>query len=94
MLKFYSLLQAGHALSAARSPKGNGWRAPEGHGLGFQVDRALLDADPLHAVRVFQNGHGRIQVVAAALGSPVLTERVSLGNRNRCHPRRLPGLRR
>lgn len=78
LLKFYSLLQAGHALCAAHAPKGNGWRAPEGHGLGFKVDREALNSDPLHAVSVYENGRGRIQVVADVLGSPTLSQPASL----------------
>lgn len=79
LLLFYGLTQAGRALLAGLVAESNGWRGIESHGLVFdRVEPALGKIVQLSQVGVSASGEGLVQQVARVLGSPMITDRITL----------------
>jgi hypothetical protein len=80
LLLFYGLAQAGRALCAAGIP-GAAWKGAQQHGLHFQLTEPA-DGAPLEltTVTVRTQGMGLVHRAADVLGSPVLSDSVSLSD--------------
>lgn len=76
ILRYYALLQAGMAVCAASNLGNDKWRPKQGHGLTLLVGSGeRLD---LSEIIIKEDGIGAAQTLAAALGSPLLTQEASL----------------
>lgn len=79
ILRYYSLLQAGRAVSASSPLDNSEWQSKGGHGLELIVPAGLKpQTSSLAKVMVKTQGDGAAQKLAQALGSPLLAEPVSL----------------
>ena len=79
ILRYYSLLQAGRAVSASSPLPNSQWQAKGGHGLALVVPANLEPKTASFAqILVQTDGSGAAQKLSEALNSPLLNEPASL----------------